>query len=347
MPLDLGELLVHQVEVVAVDLDDDLPTDAGDGLLDTVFDGLAEIVLDARAGLELGAHGIHDLGLGSAALPLALGFHHDERLGLVGRLVVGPVFGVALLGEDVTNLGKLEQRQPGLAQHLGAPLERCLARHRDGHVDIALVHFRKELGPQPGNESNRACEHQNSTEARRHGKLQCLAQGTEVAIAQEDEKRGLLLANVLTADQDRTESRNAGEGKEQRSAKSEPIGERDGSEDSPLDAFEGKNGHHGGNDDGQRKKNGTDHLFGGLGDHAGHLGRRRPLLGDVPIDVFYENHGAIEQDSKVDRPHRQHVRRYAHEVQPDERDQEGQRHRDGDGERTTKSTQKQPQHQGY
>src|SRR6185437_15061955 len=45
--LDLLELLLHEAEILAVDLDDDLPADAGDGLLHPILDRLAEVVLHA------------------------------------------------------------------------------------------------------------------------------------------------------------------------------------------------------------------------------------------------------------------------------------------------------------
>src|SRR5205085_9081980 len=52
---DLLQLAVHEGEVVAVDLDDDLAADPRDGLLDTVLDRLAEVEVDAGA-LDLRAH---------------------------------------------------------------------------------------------------------------------------------------------------------------------------------------------------------------------------------------------------------------------------------------------------
>ena len=147
MRFDLLELLVHEVEILAVDLDDDLPADAGDRLLDAVLDGLAEVVDDARAASRARrAWRRRSAPSLRPGVPLALGLHDDERLGLVRRLVVGAVLGVALLGEDVLHLGELEQREARLAQHLGAALERDGARHRHRDVDVALVHLGQELG---------------------------------------------------------------------------------------------------------------------------------------------------------------------------------------------------------
>ena len=109
---------------------------------------------------------VHDLLLGAPGLPLALGLHDHERLGLVRRLVVGAVLRVALLGQDVLHLLEGEQREARLAQHLGAALQRDGARHRDGDVDVAFVHLGQELGPQPRHQRHRQRQHADAGDRR-------------------------------------------------------------------------------------------------------------------------------------------------------------------------------------
>ena len=116
MRFDLLQLALHEAEVVAVDLHDHLPADAGDRLFDAVLDRLAEVEVDAGPIPSARAHRLDDLLLLRPVLPFLLGLHDHEGLGLVGRLVVGAVFRVALLAEHVLDLGELEQREPHLAQ---------------------------------------------------------------------------------------------------------------------------------------------------------------------------------------------------------------------------------------
>src|SRR6185295_5416710 len=89
--LHLLQLVVHQVQILAIYLDHDLAADARDGFFDAILDRLAEVVDHARPLLELSAHGIDDLLLGAAGVPFALRLHDYEGFRLVGRLVVGPV----------------------------------------------------------------------------------------------------------------------------------------------------------------------------------------------------------------------------------------------------------------
>src|SRR4029079_3694892 len=79
-PLDLVQLAVHQVQIVAVDLHDDLAANPRDGLLDAVFDRLAEVVDDAGTALEGGPHRVDHLLLAAARVPLVRRLHDHEGL---------------------------------------------------------------------------------------------------------------------------------------------------------------------------------------------------------------------------------------------------------------------------
>ncbi len=252
-PLHLDELLVHDAEVVPVDLHHDLPADARDRLLDAIFDGLAEVVVDAGPLLELGPHGVDDLGFRSSARPLGFGLHHDERFGLVRRLVVGAVLGMALLGQDVTHLLKFQECEPRVAEHFAAAFERSLGGHGDGDVDVPLVHLGQELGAEARDEGHGDRQDRRAERAGHHGIPKGSPQRAEVALAQENEKLRLDLLDLAVTQEHRNQRRHAGEREQERAAERERVRERDRSEDAPFHPFEREDGQHGGHDDGQRK----------------------------------------------------------------------------------------------
>ena len=209
-PIDLGQLLVHEVEILAVDLHHHLAADARDRLLDAILDRLAEVVDDAGPPLEPGAHQVDDLLLGAPGLPLALGLHDHERLGLVRRLVVGAVLRVALLGQDVLHLLEGEQREARLAQHLGAAIQRDGAGHRDGDVDVAFVHLGQEFGAQPGHQRHRQRQHADAGDRRTERVAQRHPQHGQIARAQPAQEPRLLLGHLAVLEQHRGQRRDGG-----------------------------------------------------------------------------------------------------------------------------------------
>ncbi len=257
------ELVVHVSEILAVDFDDDLPADAADGFLDPIFDGLTEVVVDAGTCLEIGPHGFDDLLLASLRLPLHLGSHQDECLGLVRSFVVRTVFGVALLAEHVAHFGESEKSKPYVAEHLRAALERRLRRHGDGDVDVALVHLRKKLGSETRNEHDCHDEQRDAREAGDGWMLERPAQSSQITIAQVNQEPRFDVSHLAMAQEHDHEGGDGGEREEQRPGQRKSEGEGNGTENPALDALQRENRQHRSHDDGQREEDGTYDLLRG------------------------------------------------------------------------------------
>ena len=211
--------------------------------------------------------------------------------------------------------GNFSSAQPHVAQHLRAPLQRHGAGHRDGDVDVALVHRRQELGAEPRDQRRRAADHrhrdQRDEERAAHGH----AQPAEVAVLQPGRNGGCC---SLTGRRFSSAAVSAGTVVSVNSsapAERERVGQRDGTEDAPLDALEREDRHHRRADDRHREQRRPDHLLGGLGHDVGDALGRRLLDRQVPVGVLDQDDRALQQDAEVDRPHRQQVRRHARVVE--------------------------------
>ncbi len=130
---------------------------------------------------------------------------------------------------------------------------------------------------------------------------------------------------------------------EERAGKCECEGERHRPKNAALDTFEREDREHRRDDDGEREEDGTNDLLGGAGHDARHFRGGGSPVGEVPVDVFDEDDGAVEENSEIDGPDRHHVRGYAGEVKAREGGEKSERHCDGDGDRPRKSSQEEPQ----
>ena len=148
-------------QVVAIDPDRHVRSDAGDQLVEPHLDGLDELVAGTRHLLHSRVHLGHELCLGLARIgPLVARLHDDERVGHRGRHGIGGDIGGADLGEHLRDF----------REALDATFERRLHRHRLTETragdakrverDVAFIEIGDELRPQAGR--GEAADHDQS-----------------------------------------------------------------------------------------------------------------------------------------------------------------------------------------
>ena len=111
----------------------------------------------------------------------------------------------------------------------------------------------------------------------------------------------------------------------------------------PLECIDRNERRH---DDDQGEERGHRHFFGGLGDHDRDPVRVGPALPQPAVDVFDQDHGAVHDDSEIDRAHRDQVGRDLDEIEPREGRQQRGRDDDGDGHGPAPRTQEEPDDPG-
>ena len=141
---DLARLRLQHEQVGPIQLNRELPLDAGERLVDIVLDRLREVRRDAGDRRQAGRHLRDELVLVPDP-PLVPRREPDVELGVVGAVRVGAVVGRAKLRDDHAHLWKHEQALADVVDVRPGALERDADRELDAEPEVPFVELGQKL----------------------------------------------------------------------------------------------------------------------------------------------------------------------------------------------------------
>ena len=277
---------------------------AGECLLDVVADQLREIEVESG---ELGKLMLQlrlDLFPRHARPPLVHGLERHVEFQVEVARHVGAVVGTAHMRHHAADLRDIGDHRPEPGRHPRGSLERRGPRHQGPNPEIALLKRRHELHAQTRYEGGG--ERHQPKHSGQHGIAggECRLQHRAEHGLEEVVDDGFLLL-PLVAEEEGAEHGRERDGQDQRPANRQRIGVGHRAEQGTSRPRHEEQRQEGADDDGGREEEWPLDLRSGRQDPVVEGAVAIAMAGDVPVDVFDDDHGTVDDDAEVDCADRQ------------------------------------------